>query len=433
MNFLESEHFLYHFEKWFNPLTVLASVLFIFLILNKFLTLRCSQKWFAAITCLLLTGLSNPVIYPEEVTGSLTVLAGFVLYVFVFFRGTMIERLSVCMVLYPMIVSLNFLTEDMGFQIWHMYPQMSPAGQTFLHTFTLMMRIPVWWLVWYTSRRWISRARELTTRMWLVIDIICLSSAVGMVTFIYHAPLNQAYTAYPASIACFLTSIGTIYLTSYVAKTIKTEMEIQNLKYEQSYYQELEKNQAEVRKMRHDMKNHLSVAASFLRNHDTQGAETYLTKLSGELNTGNRNFCKNSIVNAVLNNKYQLAVSNQIDCFCNISIDQMMGIDDVSLCSLFANSLDNAIEACKKIPEPKMRHISVKARYQNGFFSYEITNSKCNEIVTKHGKLISSKKDKKEHGLGVGNMKDMVEKYGGTCGIEYDEGRFIVTVLIGGV
>ncbi|MFQ7550664.1 MAG: hypothetical protein ACLRMZ_10625 [Blautia marasmi] len=75
--------------------------------------------------------------------------------------------------------------------------------------------------------------------MWLVIDIISLASAVGLITFIYYSPMDRAYTSYPACIACFLTSMGASS-DFYVAKTIKSNMEMQNLKYQQSYYEELE-------------------------------------------------------------------------------------------------------------------------------------------------------------------------------------------------
>ena len=63
------------------------------------------------------------------------------------------------------------------------------------------------------------------------------------------------------------------------------------------------------------MKNHLSVIYSFIQNRDFEGAAKYFRELSGELTVNNRIFCKNSIVNAVLNSKYNTALEKQIDCF----------------------------------------------------------------------------------------------------------------------
>ena len=79
------------------------------------------------------------------------------------------------------------------------------------------------------------------------------------------------------------------------------------------------------------------------------------------METRNRRFCKNEIVNAVLNVKYNAALCNDIDCFFHISIDGMTGLDNISLCTVFANTLDNALEACMKIEKTKERRLSVKA------------------------------------------------------------------------
>lgn len=57
--------------------------------------------------------------------------------------------------------------------------------------------------------------------------------------------------------ACMATNIGSIYLAGYFVSSIRRDMEQRNLKLQQDYYKELEKNQAEIRKLRHDMNNHL--------------------------------------------------------------------------------------------------------------------------------------------------------------------------------
>lgn len=406
-------------------------VIFLFLLLRKFLTPRSNKKWFTLLSFLILPSLSQPYIYPEEMTGTVGVLLLFIAYLLIIFKGTFLERLSVCIVIYPILISLNFLTENIGYQLWDLNQDMSLTAQTVLHTLTIYLRIPAWYLIWRMSRKWIPHVRELTVRMWLVIDIISLASAVGLITFIYYSPMDRAYTSYPACIACFLTSMGALYLTSYVAKTIKSNMEMQILKYQQSYYEELEENQKTVRKIRHDMKNHLSVIYSFIQNRDFDGAAKYFQELSGELTVNNRIFCKNSIVNAVLNSKYNTALENKIDCFFNISIDGLLGLDDISLCSLFSNTLDNAIEACEKIQDTSKRQISLKARYDKGYFSYEISNSKSNSITVKKNHLVTEKTDKTIHGFGVQNVRDMVEKYAGDMDISYTDDRFTVTILIG--
>ena len=125
-------------------------------------------------------------------------------------------------------------------------------------------------------------------------------------------------------------------------------------------------------------------------------------------------------------------MEHHIDSFFHIDLDKLIGIDAISLCCLFSNTLDNAIEASVKIPDIKERHLSVKARVtENGYFTYEISNAKKNAILEQKGRFKSDKADGGPHGLGLSNVRETVEKYNGTLDISYTEDTFTVTVLIG--
>ena len=179
------------------------------------------------------------------------------------------------------------------------------------------------------------------------------------------------------------------------------------------------------------MNNHLAAVGGLLEQEKTEEALEYLHGLYEHMQTGSRHFCANSIVNALLNLKYNAAVEAEIDTFFHISIDGMTEIDDISLCTLFANSLDNAIEACRKITDRNKRRLSLKARYsESGYFSLEISNSKINPVSEKQGAFMTDKDNQKMHGLGIASMKEIVERYKGTIDIQYTEEVFTVVILI---
>ena len=180
------------------------------------------------------------------------------------------------------------------------------------------------------------------------------------------------------------------------------------------------------------MNNHLSVVGRLLQEENIPKAKEYFEKMASEIRTANRKFCENSVVNAVLNAKYQKMTEASIDGFFNISIDNMVLLDDVSLCTIFANTLDNAIEACCKINDPDRRWLRLKCRYtENGYFSFELENSKENEVRIQKGRYLSDKEDKKLHGIGISSVKDVVDRYEGTLDISYNQDSFRVVVLIG--
>ena len=180
------------------------------------------------------------------------------------------------------------------------------------------------------------------------------------------------------------------------------------------------------------MNNHLSTVRSLFDSGNLKDAGDYLRELETQMTVHTRVFCKNSIVNAVLNAKYNLAQEQGIDSFFHIDLDRLAGMDSVSLCSLFSNTLDNAIEASLRIPDPKERRMSVKARVtENGYFTFEVTNAKKNRILLdEKGQIQSDKGDSTIHGFGLSNVREIVEKYDGTMDISYTEDIFTVTILI---
>lgn len=402
-------------------------------ILREFLSAR-KQLVLRVMAIILLSYIVGMVIFPEEVLISAGTIAGLLLVIALFYQGDIIEKLSCGLILFPLILSVNYLTEDIGLQIYvHIFQEeMSLTASTVLHSITLLLRIPFWFFIWKYAKKWIARTTHLMTpKMWLVVDTLCITSAVSILSVINSTKIEDAKTAYPAVIASIFTSVGCCYLCAYIARTIYTGMEIENLKYQQSYYNELEENQENIKKLRHDMKNHLNIIGSLIEDQDFNNAKKYFTSLSGEFETSARSFCRNSIVNAVLNSKYNRAVQHQIDCFFHIDIDAMLAMDDVNLCSLFANTLDNAIEACLKIQDASQRKISMKARYRNGAFSFELVNSRQGQILLQKGEIVSQKDDQANHGIGLKNVRSIVEKYGGNIDISYADDSFTVVVFIG--
>lgn len=304
------------------------------------------------------------------------------------------------------------------------------AENAFWSGVTYVIPVALWYLYQRFLKKQVRDVREfLDTHAWIMLDVICLASMAAVYTCVYYAPA-ESYKLAPCMVACMITNIGSIRLASYLADSLKAGLERKNLRLQQNYYEELEKNQLEIRKLRHDMKNQFAVAGQLLAEKKYQEAETYFEHLSGHMETRNRKFCENSIVNALLNLKYNAAMEAGVDCFFHIEIDGMAGVDDITLCVIFGNTLDNAIEACLKMKDAGKRKLSVKARYAKNYFSYEIVNTKENEIRRKKERFLTDKEDGKEHGMGVASVKDAVRRYGGTMDISYTEEEFRVVVLM---
>ena len=93
----------------------------------------------------------------------------------------------------------------------------------------------------------------------------------------------------------------------------------------------------------------------------------------------------------MINAKYNLAEEKEIPCFVNMELKKIYDIDDVSLCTIFANLLDNALEAAACIPEKDNRRLALKARLLNDALCIEVENTFAGELKEVKGRLATTK------------------------------------------
>lgn len=399
-------------------------------ILCCFAAIRSGKIWSALVFCAS-SIICNMIIFPNDFFNVTMVLVCFLALMLTAFHGGVWQKLAAVAVLYPLVISQNFLVMDMlgtlGTSLgWSVAVD---AACTILDP---LCHLLIWFCIYRVFEKHLIQVRKLfDAKTWMMLCIICLASQVSITSSIYFAP-RESYKMWPAALACFATNLGCIALAEYFLTSIRQNMERKNLMLQKNYYEELEQNQAEIRKFRHDMNNHLNVIQSLFQSGNQEEAERYMKEMEIKTAARTRVFCRNGIINAVLNAKYNLAQEKEIDCFFHIDLEKLIGIDPVSLCCLFSNTLDNSIEACEKITDPAERHMSVKARVaENGYFTYEVTNTKRNAVIEQKGRFKSDKEDPASHGLGLSNVREVVEKYNGTMDISYTEDKFTVTVLIG--
>lgn len=174
------------------------------------------------------------------------------------------------------------------------------------------------------------------------------------------------------------------------------------------YYQGLKREQAQVRTLRHDLRNHLNAALGLLDRGETAQAHQYLLELTDSQTLhSSRCICENEIVNIVLSSKYEDMKQYGIISDIQISLPAALPIANTDLCALFGNALDNAIEAAQK---SEGKQITIRCKAERGLFMLRIKNSLSWKV---HCDLNTTKKDKEHHGFGLAGMREIVTRYGG--------------------
>jgi hypothetical protein len=195
---------------------------------------------------------------------------------------------------------------------------------------------------------------------------------------------------------------------------------------------------AEIRGMRHDMKNHLSNMSFLLKANAGSKSASELNDYIGKMNDTLERFefafpTGNAVTDAVIHGRYLEARRKSIGFTSEFTYPASHGIDAYDLAVILQNSLENAAEACEAVPEDD-RYIRLRSRIKAETFFVEISNSYANDVAfdDQTGLPITSKSDPREHGLGISNIKRSAEKYRGGIDIRLSENEFTLTVLLQG-
>lgn len=246
--------------------------------------------------------------------------------------------------------------------------------------------------------------------------------------------LQTSYSVLPASIslgeagkhgALFVMQIlglaallCTLYAYQHICHSFQTQAALQSLEQatqaQKNYIAEAQRRYEQTKAFRHDIANHLSVLDGLLNSKKLDESKAYLqklkmasTSLSFPYQTGN------PVVDILLSEK--LGLAKEITAEVTLLLPRPCGIDDFDLCVIFANALDNAINACQSAKGTKL--IRIHGERQGDFYMLAFENTCSDEPLPPAG-------------TGLSNIKSVAEKYHGATLTEKVRQRFSLNVLL---
>lgn len=190
----------------------------------------------------------------------------------------------------------------------------------------------------------------------------------------------------------------------------------------------LEESQTKTAIYRHDLRHHLQLIGSYLAEHNEDAIKKYIAGLEQEIeDTVVTLYCENKAVNLILSSYVAKAKKNHILLKVHTDIPQTIPIASNDLCVLLSNTLENAMNATKSLPEGKNREITIACYPKNDKLFLEIVNNYEGEIVFANGLPQS---EKAEHGVGTKSITAIVDKYKGMYSFEAKNGVFSLAAII---
>lgn len=172
--------------------------------------------------------------------------------------------------------------------------------------------------------------------------------------------------------------------------------------------QALEQAAGEAAHVRRELSARLLEAAELLQDHRTEAARSCMDSTPSRYPPPARS-CAHPVADAILSEKLALCRRETLPVDCQVQIPAELQIPGAELCAVLGNLMDNAIEACRRLPEDVPGGITVRGRVNGGFLTLRVQNpvSGGETAAPAGGTLLD------HHGWGLSIVRQIAERRGG--------------------
>lgn len=371
----------------------------------------------------------NKVITYEGMYG-LLYAALFFIYSVIFLQGTLLKKIFISVLVDLCLISSAAVSENILFVFFkddldRIYTSHSYERIVFMIVGISLLAYVLALLMRFTS----GKKESLKSKEWaLILSVLGISFFViaELHMILLDNDIGKKYANLLITVegCIILINIICLYITFNLSETNRREEELllekKQHEYNQKYAQTVKEQYDQTRQLRHDMKQYIVSLSTLIKSHKYNAAIELLNKQSDTLSKVETIIdVDNDFVNAILNTKLTHVKSSGIDVICSIE-KNISSIDDMDLCNLLGNMLDNAILAAEEC-RPESRLIEVKISSAGSRLVILVKNSIPVSVLDTNPDLRSTKKDALDHGFGVKTIRSIAVKYGGRVDF-YEEG-----------
>lgn len=179
---------------------------------------------------------------------------------------------------------------------------------------------------------------------------------------------------------------------------------------------------------RHDMRHHLQLLRSLIKENKLEQAQDYITEnINAVAEVTPVRYCEIDILNLLLAHYANIAGKNQIPYHFDVKISEELPMSNMEICALVSNTLDNACQANMKVIKED-RKLELVFKEHNGMLIFSVDNA-FNEAVEN---IILDHEEpwNKEHGFGTKSIEAIVKKYNGDVSFSFKDNIFSTMVIM---
>ena len=206
----------------------------------------------------------------------------------------------------------------------------------------------------------------------------------------------------------------------YLLRSVRAEARVQSLEQarraQRVHLQETRRRLENTRSLRHDWNNHLRTLSGLLHSGESARAAAYVDALeTAAAGTALLPTTGSAVVDVLLADKAETAEAAGIQFRVQPFVLPEDGVDDLDLCVIFSNALDNAISAAASAEGAK--RITVSARRQGSLLVFSFANTCLPGPLPVPG-------------IGLSNIRSAAARYGGEYMLKKDGENAQLQVLL---
>ena len=266
---------------------------------------------------------------------------------------------------------------------------------------------------------------------WAVLIMIPVISAVTDIMLLYGG--YEQWITVAVLFCLFMINIAFFYLYQIIVSNYEIEMQNQSLMLQNKAYQQqldmIHATEERLTRAKHDFKNHLIILEGLIRVDEKEELKEYFHKMDQEYQLSEDYiYTGNKILDGLINNKLKIMKTTGASIEMNIQIPEKMEVNAFDLVIVIGNLLDNAMEA---LNQQECGSFYLEISYKKGMLFIYVWNTYEGELLKKGDMMISTKKKSNEpHGIGLSNIRRVVEQYHGDMIIHTENNIFSVRIII---
>jgi hypothetical protein len=290
----------------------------------------------------------------------------------------------------------------------------------------------------YQGKRWL---------LYCTLPLICIvawvmynGSSTHLIDIGNKIYLPYAGYIYPHDIPLFIALLVMVFYTVSLILIIitatyhadedrreKTALNFQSMALKERLFS-LEEKDESLRILRHDISHHLSTLSGLLENQELFRAREYISQLDRNLiQVKQESYCTNAVINAIISYYVETAKREEIRFSVLVLISNDLPVDDMDIGAVLSNTLENAHNACMKLPLDAERFIELKLIQHKSQYVLDVSNSYDGAVeFGDDGRPVSQRED---HGIGSQSISAFVRKYHSSIDYSAKDGVFSIRIM----